>query len=171
MRILNIIIMLLGCWMIVDAIRFIVLRLLDSFKMRKRIKDATPQTADPAKLCKGPHSWLLASAITKEGPGHVQVCRVCGLISGSDKVASTESIDRIEENIRIRDIEARLLKDFMDTEDGNIKKHFDSEIKSGLNFDKLVQIHTAGMTFSQRFLYYKASKAEEIEKELTKSDA
>lgn len=162
---------MLGSWAIVDIFVGFILNGLDNFKAKRMVQSIIPQVADPKKLCKTPHSWIMAPTITKEGQGFVQVCRVCGFISGSDKVASMDSIDRIEENNRIREIESRLLKDFLTQEDDQMKKYFDLEIKGGLNFDKLAHIHGAGMTFNQRFLVYKASRAEEIEKELTKSDA
>lgn len=165
------IVCLFAGWILFQLILALTLGFLEERKVKKAMKSMMPQVADPKKLCKGPHSWILARTLTKDGPGSTQVCRICGFISGSNKVASMESIDRIEERNRIMEIEARLLRDFLTKEDDQMKKYFDSEIKGGLDFEKITHIHSAGMTFSQRFLVYKASKAEEIEKELTKSDA
>lgn len=162
--------MVLG-WFVFDVLLSIIIGIVKNHKIKKEAESVLPQDADPSKLCKGPHSWITARTLTKEGSGTTQVCRVCGFISGSGKVASMESVDRIEESNKIREIETRLLKEFLDQEDDQMKKFFDSEIKGGLSFNKIAQIHSAGMTFEYRFMAYKASKADEIEKELTRSDA
>lgn len=171
MNILSIIAYMIMGWILLNIVSTLLFVGLESLKSKKLLKSITPQIADPEKLCRGPHSWIVAKTLTKDGSGTTQICRVCGFISGSNKVASMESIDRIEESNRIREIESKLLKEFLGQEDNSIKKYFDSEIKGGLDFDKLTHIHAAGMTFNQRYSIYKASKAEEIEKQLTRSDA
>lgn len=138
---------------------------------RALINSLVPKQADPEKLCKGTHSWITARTFTDKGPAEVKVCRICGLIEGSDKAATAEAIDRIEENNQIRELEKRLYKEFIAREDEDVRRYFDKEIKNGLSFDKLAHVHNAGMTFGQRYTIFKASKKEDIEKELTKSNS
>lgn len=162
--------MFLG-WLLIESIGIIALKTVDHLRTKKTLKLIMPQIADPKKLCKGPHSWITASTFTATGPSLTQLCRVCGFISGSDKVVSVDTIDIIEKNNKIKEIEHKLMTNFLAQEDDNVKKHFDVEIKGGLDFNKLLQIHTAGMTFNERFVLYKQSKSEYIEKELTRNDA
>lgn len=134
-------------------------------------KNIIPKEADPSKLCSGPHPWMETMVMTPDGDKRIPVCSACGLISGTNKVASQEAIDRIEEMNRVREIEQRLYSDFITAEDDEIKKYFSKEIESGLDFDKLAHVHAAGMSFSTRFSIYKAAKTPELEKELNKGNA
>lgn len=162
--------MLVG-WFLINFLFGLTLIIGDRLRQRRAIKFASLQVADSEKLCKGPHSWIFAQIGTAEGPAQVRVCRACGFIGGSNRVASPEAIDRIEENNKIRELEVRLYNEFLEQEDAEIKKYFDEEISKGVNFDKLLHVHNAGITFNQRYAMYKASKAVDIEKELTKSNA
>lgn len=154
-----------------DLLATIVYGASNFFKNRSLMKNLVPQKIDKKRLCRGPHPWMKVKTWTEKGPSETQMCRACGLVSGTETMASPEAIDRIEENQKIRDIDAKLYRDFLAKEDEDIKQFFAREIQGGLNFDKLAKIHAAGMTFGQRFTYYKASKVEDIEKELTKSDS
>lgn len=134
-------------------------------------KNIIPQEADASKLCNGPHPWMETMVMTPDGEKRIPVCSACGLISGTNKVASQEAIDKIEEMNRVREIEQRLYSEFLNAEDDEIKKYFSKEIESGLDFDKLAHVHAAGMSFSSRFSIYRAAKTPELEKELNKSNA
>jgi hypothetical protein len=138
---------------------------------RKIIKEITPTDVDDSRLCKGPHAWIKAHAVADQGPIEVSICQVCGFIPSTNKMASVEAIDRIQENNKIRAVEAKIYKDFVEREDGDIRKYFDSEIKNGVSFEKLAHIHNAGITFGSRYNIYKSARAEDIQKELNKSDA
>jgi hypothetical protein len=138
---------------------------------RQILKDITPADVDERKLCKGPHSWMGATTLTDEGVGSTQVCQVCGFIPSISKMATTEAIDRIEENNRIRAIQSQIYRDFQAQENGDIKNFFAEELKGGLSFEKLAHVHCAGMTFSARFGIYKSSRAEDIEKAITRTNA
>jgi len=140
-------------------------------KLATIVKNMTPQEADESQLCKGPHPWMETTVLTSDGKKKIPVCSACGLISGTNKVASQEAIDRIEEMNRIKEIEQRLYNDFLNEEDNEIKKYFSKELENGLDFDKLVHVHAAGMSFGSRFSIYKAAKAPELEKELNKKDS
>jgi hypothetical protein len=154
-----------------NKLPFWIGRAVSFFQNRALLDSLVPKEVDPSRLCKGNHSWITARTFTDTGPSQVKVCRVCGLIEGTEKMATAEAIDRIEENNQIRELETRLYKEFSALEDGDIRKYFDKEIKNGLSFDKLAHVHTAGMTFGQRYTLYKASKKDDIEKELTKSNS
>lgn len=138
---------------------------------RQTIRIITPNKVDEKKLCKAPHSWINTSVDTKEGIKEHKICRVCGFISGMNKMAKPEAIDMVEENNKIKEVEARLQKDFLNFEDNEIKKFFDEELKNGLSFEKLMAVHDAGITFSSRFFNYKISKIPEIERELKRGNA
>jgi hypothetical protein len=138
---------------------------------RQILKDITPQEVNESRLCKGPHSWIGAQAFTDHGRETVQVCQVCGFMPSLKKMATTEAIDRIEENNRIREIQGKIFTDFQTQEDTEIKRYFDEEIKNGVSFDKLAHVHNAGMTFGARYNLYKASRAEEIDKAINRNDA
>lgn len=138
---------------------------------RKILSRMVPGKIDPKKLCKGPHSWLVARALTQDGLGETQVCRMCGLVSGSDRMASLEVVDTIEENNRTRKIEAKLVDEFLAKEDKEIGAYFAEELNSGLSFEKLTRIHAAGMTFTKRYAEYKVSAIGNAEKEFNKHDS
>lgn len=138
---------------------------------RRILKDLTPQKVDDDKLCKGPHSWINATTFTDKGPGSTQVCQLCGFIPSLHLMVTAEAIDRIEENNRIRAIQDKIFSDFQDQEEKEMKAYFDEELKNGVDFEKLVHIHGAGMTFGTRFNIYRSARAEEIEKAITGSNA
>lgn len=137
---------------------------------RKIIKEITPKAVDTKKLCKT-HSWINARSVSDRGLGSEQVCQICGFIPSINMMASPEAIDRIEEVNRIRTVQERIYSDFLAQENGDIKRYFDEEIKQGISFEKLVDIHTAGATFNARFNIYKTTRAGEIEKALMRNDA
>lgn len=167
---LAVVILLVGFYL-GNKMPFWVPKAISYFRNRHLLNSLIPKAADPDKLCKGTHPWMNARTFTDEGPATVKVCRVCGLIEGSNKQATQDAIDRIEENNRLRDLEDRLYREFASLEDRDVRKYFSEEIKNGLSYQKIAHIHTAGMTFGQRYTIYKASKKEEIEKELTGSNA
>lgn len=144
---------------------------LKYFQNRKILKEVTPTDIKPEKLCEGPHHWISARAYTDKGISLVQVCQLCGFIPSSNKMASPEAIDRIEENNKIGEVEDRIYADFLAKEDGDIKKYFDQEIKNGVNFEKLIHIHSAGMTFGTRYYAYKSTRAEEVKKVLNRNNS
>lgn len=138
---------------------------------RQLMREITPIEVNESKLCKGPHPWLEVPTLTEKGPGKTQVCRACGLIPSLNKMATPEAIDRIEENNAIRSVEEKIYKDFLAKEDAEIKEYFGDEIKSGVDFEKLAALHSAGMTFGTRFSVYKSGRADEIVKVLNRTDA
>jgi hypothetical protein len=140
----------------------------DRYKIKKSL---TLWKVDEKKLCKTPHAWMDAAMNTPKGMSQVKVCRVCGFVSGTDLMASQEMIDRVEDQNKLYEIEKRLEKEFLDQEDEEIKKFFSEELKGGLSFDKLVKLHSAGTTLSERFSIYKLHKAKDIEKEIQRGDA
>lgn len=146
-------------------------RLKNAILIRKLTKTVLPSTIDEKRMCKGPHSWMPTPTITAQGQGTADVCRLCGFISGTDKMASLEMLDRIEENNRIRETEEKLFNSFSAQEDEEIKAFFSEELKTGISFDKLLKLHSAGMTFHERFFIYKASRAGELEKEINRGNA
>lgn len=145
--------------------------LITYLQNRQILKDVTPRDVDDAKLCKGAHSWINAQTFTDTGAGSIQVCQVCGFIPTINKMASTEAIDSIEEHNRLTAVQSKIYTDFQVQEDGDIRKYFDEEIKNGVSFEKLAHVHLAGMTFGARFNIYRASRAEEIQKAVTGSNA
>jgi len=138
---------------------------------RQLVKDSTPQNVDESKLCKTPHSWIKAKTFTDKGIGSVDVCQVCGFIPSLDKMATPDAIDSIEESNRIDEIQGKIYRDFQTQEDNDIKKYFEEEIKNGVSFEKLAHVHAAGLTFGARFSNYRASRAEEVQKALSRSNA
>lgn len=149
----------------------ILARAIYNFQNRRIMKDLVPQKVDPKKLCKAPHSWILATTFTDKGNGSVRICRVCGLVEGSNTAVTEEAIDRIEENNRLRQLEEKVYQEFTSKEDSDVRKYFDKEIKNGLSYEKLAKLHTAGMTFKQRYAMYKSGKKKEIEQELSRSNS
>lgn len=149
----------------------LILFCMEYYKARKFRNAHMPRKAESDKLCRGPHSWITAEANTNSGISDVKVCRACGFVSGTELMVSPDAIDRIEENNKIREIEGKLYKEFLNKEDNDIKKYFGEEIKNGVNFEKLTVLHAAGMTFGQRYTIYRTAKAEEIQEELTKDNA
>lgn len=154
-----------------NKLPFWIGRFVTFVQNRTILDNLIPKKIDPTRLCKGNHSWINARTFSESGPAQVKVCRVCGLIEGSDKMATPEAIDQIEENNLMRDLEQRLYKEFSTLENTDIRKYFDKEIKNGLSFEKLASVHAAGMTFGQRYTIFKTAKKGEIEKELFKSNS
>lgn len=141
------------------------------FLSKEITKNSIPQKVDDNKMCKTRHDWIEAVTFAGSKTGKTRLCRLCGFIPELNLMASYEAIDRIEENNKIRQLEDNIYKDFINKEDEDIKKFFTKEIENGVSFDKLVQLHSAGITFMQRYGNYKLSRAPEIEKELTKDNA
>lgn len=146
-------------------------RFLEFLQERKILKEVMPQDVNEKNLCKGPHSWINAQTLTHEGEGSIQVCQLCGFIPSINKMASPEAIDSIEEHNRLTAIQGKIYTDFQVQEDNGIKKYFEEEIKNGVSFEKLAHVHAAGMTFGARYGIYRASRAEEIKKAVTGSNA
>jgi hypothetical protein len=146
-------------------------RFLGYMENRQILKDIMPQEVSEEKLCRGSHSWINAQTLTHEGRGSIQVCQVCGFIPSIDKMATPEAIDSIEEHNRLSAIQGKIYTDFQAQEDGDIKKYFAEEIKNGVSFEKLAHVHAAGLTFGARYAIYRASRAEEIKKAVTGSNA
>jgi hypothetical protein len=140
-------------------------------RLKKYSNLLIPGKADPSKMCKGPHSWITAKTITRVGSSESNVCRVCGFVSGHDKMVSSEAIDRIEESNKNKEIEEKLMKSFLAEEYEKIKEFLSLELKSGLDFEKIASVHGAGLTFTKRFQAYKLLKADDIEREIKKSDS
>lgn len=141
------------------------------FMLRKIKNTVIPKRAKPDQLCRGPHSWLKVEEPTPKGVQTAQVCRICGLISGTNLVASQEAIDEIEEDNKHRDIEGKLYDEFLKREDDEIRHFFSKEIEGGVDFGKLAKVHAAGITFYDRFSLFKSIKNKEIQKELRKTDS
>jgi len=130
-----------------------------------------PSKVQKSKLCKGPHSWMETAIADKEGqPKNVQVCRICGFISGTDVMASQEAIDRIEETKKLMEIDEKLVKEFLEKEDEEIRKFFVEELKAGLSFEKIARIHEAGITFNKRFALFRLSREPEVVKEVMRAN-
>ncbi len=141
------------------------------FQNRSIIKAITPTDLDEKRLCKAPHVWLNTRAWTEKGTVDSKVCRVCGLIDGTKKMATEAAIDQIEENNKVQAVEEQVYQDFISKENGDLRAFFASELKEGLSFEKLVQLHNAGITFGARYNKYKVTRLPEMLKILEKSDA
>ena len=129
-----------------------------------------PSKVDNTKLCKGPHNWLKAPSVDKGQKTESNICRVCGLVSGKELMASEEYIEAIEEANKRNEITVRMWDSFLAEEDQTIREFMTTELEKGLDFDKLVKIHTAGTTARDRFALYLEAKKEDIQKELTRSN-
>lgn len=141
------------------------------FQNREIIKAITPTAIKEDRLCKGPHTWLNTRTWTEKGTVDARICRVCGLIDGTNKMATIEAIDQIEENNKIQALEEGVYQDFIDKENKELRAFFAAELKEGLSFDKLAMLHNAGITFGARFNKYKVARLPEMLKELIKSNA
>jgi len=141
------------------------------FLEKRKMSKFAPSKVDQNKMCKAPHTWIDMPAISDKGNITIKVCRLCGFVSGSDQMLPPDTLDQIEEDNKIRAIEARLDKEFIDKEEADVRKLLETELQNGLNYEKIVTIHAAGQTFNQRCAMYKASKSEEISKELMKVNA
>lgn len=140
------------------------------YQNRKIWKDITPTDVDQKKLCRV-HNWIDGRTLTENGETITKVCRVCGLIQGTNKMATPAGLDMIEENNRFRQVEEDLYQEFVKNEEVDLKKYLAKDLANGLNFDKVATIHNAGITFAHRFTLYKAAKSKEITALLNKSDA
>lgn len=141
------------------------------FENRAIIKSITPTAIKEDRLCKQPHTWLNTRTWTEKGTVDARICRVCGLIDGTNKMATIEAIDQIEENNKIQALEEGVYQDFIDKENKELRAFFAAELKEGLSFDKLAMLHNAGITFGARFNKYKVARLPEMLKELVKSNA
>lgn len=142
--------------------------LLAALEMRKVRKAIVLGNVDKKKLCKGMHSWIDAKMAGGQGVAPVKVCQMCGFISGTNKMATQDMIDRVEEQNRLFEIEEKLLEEFMKFEEKQVQAFFHEELKNGFNFDKLIQLHAAGQTFNERFMIFKEHKTQEIRDSETK---
>lgn len=146
--------------------------LITYLQNRKVIREITPLPVREDKLCKGPHSWMMAPVFNEKDPNkEVRLCQICGFMPDRQLMATVEAIDRIQENNRVYAMQNRIYKDFLAQENGDIQKYFDAELKNGVSFEKLVHVHGAGATFNARYNMYKSARAGEIAKELSRSDA
>ena len=110
-------------------------------------------------------------AKTDEGVKDIKMCKVCGFLSGMDMVVPPETIDKIEESTKILAIEKRLWKEFLDIEDKRMQEFLKDDLANGLQWSKIERVHSAGMSFSQRFELYAESKKDDILKEIRKTDS
>ena len=143
----------------IGIVLFIVLSNI-VFHLRS-LKNSNGMTLGPVKdrdLCKQPHNWMKVYLLGVGRNGNVNMCRVCGYIAGSKMMASQEMIDRLEELERKQKIEDELFGEFVAQENKELAAWFAEEIKSGVDLNKLVDLHNAGQTFQQRFSAYLESR-------------
>jgi hypothetical protein len=154
-------------WYIPVLIEYVQLKM----KIRQIKKTLSPQPIDPNKLCTKKHAWIKAMVCSKNGEERVEVCRICGLISGKELMATPEALDKIEEDNMLNMIEQQTASELLATDDAQIKKIFAEELDSGLNIDKLITVHAMGLTFLDRLKSYREQRRKELKQELTKGNA
>ena len=151
------------------ALPSLITKAMAYFQNRPIMKMITPTKIDQSRLCKGEHTWF-SRKTGQEGKDN-KICRVCGLICGTDKMATTEALDQIEENIRFDTLEEQVYQDFVSRENDDLRKYFAEELKAGLDFGKLAKLHNAGITFGIRYNKYKSVHLPPLLKNLEKSNA
>lgn len=157
---------LIGSWLTIKAKQFFYVLVL-----RKLKKKILPLKADKKITCKTTHSWMEAAVLNGEGYDIRKICKVCGLVEGTDLAMPLETVDILEEELQVKLIEEGLYKEFLQKEDEGIKKFFKKEIDAGLDLQRLLRIHAAGMTFMNRFENFKALKENSIKEQLYRSNA
>jgi len=139
------------------------------YATRPIIKMITPTKIKQGRLCKGPHNWI-AKKLDIQGK-ESNICRVCGLIEGTGRMATAEALDQIEENMRFDALEEQVYQDFVSRENEDIRKYFAAELKGGLDFGKMAKLHNAGITFGVRYNKYKSIHLPPLLKNLEKSNS
>jgi len=127
---------------------------------RKHRSNLSLDTVKEKDLCKQPHQWMKV-LLLQTSIGQVNMCRVCGYIAGSKLMASQEMIDHLEFLEQKQNIENQLLSDFTKIEDHYIKRHFEKEIESGVDLNKLIDLHETGRSFDARFEAYLIQESSE----------
>ncbi|MCX9024595.1 MAG: hypothetical protein OIN85_00700 [Candidatus Methanoperedens sp.] len=140
-------------------------------KNKKALKSVFPTKVKKGNTCKT-HSWFKVNSIDENGSeGKIDVCRSCGLVSGTDLAFSAEMIDRMEEDMRLEGLEKKIYTDFAEKEDQDIRKFLEAELKGGLDYKKIAKVHTAGMTFNYRLQAYRMIKNKEVQETLSRGNA
>ena len=128
---------------------------------KKLAKSMSPSPADEALLCREPHKWVEVQTINREGKVvPVNVCDVCGFIPSTDMIANPEALTRARKAREERQKDEKLINDFTNIEENDLKELFADELKNGMNFDKVVRAYYAGQTLQKRFILYKIKQFE-----------
>lgn len=146
---------ILALGIFIGLVIFLVLANIHSLivALRRGKSKLTLDNVRQKDLCKQPHNWMKVY-LAAVGYGEVNMCRVCGYIAGSKLMASQEMIDRLEHLEHKQKVEDQLYKEFSKIEDHYIQRHFEKEIESGVDLNKLIDLHQAGQTFEIRFKAY-----------------
>jgi hypothetical protein len=91
---------------------------------------------------------------------YVNVCKNCGFIPAMGVMATKDGLEHIEEHKRHLAAEEQLKDEFIKQEEEGIKRHFEEELKGGLDFRKIEQVYLAGQSLRERFILYKVYKTQ-----------
>jgi hypothetical protein len=121
-------------------------------------------------LCTEPHDWFSAphTLDANDEYTYVNVCKNCGFIPSLNVMATQEGLKHIEKNKKYLETEERIRTGFIESEKEDIKKGFEEELKSGLDFHKLERVYLAGQNMKQRYILYKLCA---IDKAISESES
>lgn len=110
------------------------------------------------KLCEGPHKWMTVNLIGSENSQEKQLCTDCGFVSGSDTIVPKADIDLMLDVAETLNEQQLLFDEFLEKEYEDIRGYFKKELDNGLDFDNLINLHSAGADFKERFAIYSFNK-------------
>lgn len=138
-----------------------ITKLVNGIEKRRVLRDIVPSLVDDSKLCNGPHTWFEAKSIDEKNEYiYINVCDTCGFIPGRNLMASQNGLKRIKENRKADDFDKRIVNDYMNLLENEIKEYFKEEIEKGLNVNKVIQVYNAGQRSREQFTLYKIARAE-----------
>src|SRR5580700_3852070 len=115
----------------------------------KILRKIRPVEVNEDAMCQGkPHTWISAPHTVDDNGEftHVNVCKNCGLIPAMGLMATKEGLEHIEGHKRHLAAEEKLKDDFIRQEEEGMRKHFEEELKGGLDFHKIEQVYLAGQS-------------------------
>lgn len=128
-----------------------------------------PTEVDESLLCVEPHEWIGAPKGIDDNGEFIttNMCKNCGFIPSTNLMASQEGLTRIIDHVNQKAEEEKWGEEFIQQEEDGIKRHFEQELKNGLDFHKLIQVYFAGQTVKERIILFRrlkmAQKTEQLE--------
>jgi len=128
-------------------------------------KDMVPKPVDKSRLCKYGHAWINAAMINENKQlVETNVCADCGLIPNKDLMVSKKGMDAVLQSNKEKEISEMLEKEFITSEEEQLKLLFAEELKNGVSMDKLWGVYVAGSSSYSRYAFFKMAKLEEMQK-------
>ena len=142
-------------------------RFIQRRQYKKEFLSLVPTPVREDKLCQGRHEWIEATSVTQFGSyGSVRMCDACGFIPSTNQMATKETLLRVKENAKVREMDKKIDLEFETQEQEELKRQLE-EMGNEPTYERLYDVYRTGQTAYKRLALHRIVRTEDLKKEKT----